>query len=63
MRKVMAAAGNKHEFLRGKELRHRFPMIQLPDLFEAVYEYDAGFLKADQCLRAYLVRSANTISY
>lgn len=41
------------EGLNAKEIRKRWPAINVPDSFEAMYEPDAGYLYSEQCITAY----------
>ena len=41
------------ERLNAEEIRKRWPMLTLPDSFEAMYEPDAGYLYSERCVTAY----------
>jgi len=55
--KTIAAAelyGIKHEMLSASEIRKKFPQFAVHDDEVAYYEYEAGFLRPERCVRAQL---------
>ncbi|WP_081965716.1 N-methyl-L-tryptophan oxidase [Paenibacillus sp. FSL H7-0357] len=52
----LAEAGKQKvrvEQLDAQEIRRRWPALNLPDSFEAMYEPDAGYLYSERCIAAY----------
>lgn len=52
----LAAAKGQHircERLDAAGIRERWPELHIPDNFEALYEPDAGYLRSEECVRAY----------
>lgn len=47
----------EHETLSGEELSERFPGFDLPDGFEAIYQPDGGFVRAEQSIVAHVERA------
>lgn len=41
------------ERLDAEEIRYRWPVLNIPERFEAMYEPDAGYLFSEQCITAY----------
>ncbi|WP_342424735.1 N-methyl-L-tryptophan oxidase [Paenibacillus sp. FSL E2-0178] len=41
------------EQLDADEIRHRWPALNVPESFEAMYEPDAGYLYSERCITAY----------
>jgi N-methyl-L-tryptophan oxidase len=41
------------ERLNAEEIRRRWPVLTIPESFEAMYEPDAGYLYSEQCVAAY----------
>ena len=46
--------GIKHEMLSASEIRKKFPQFAVQDDETAYYEYEAGFLRPERCVRAQL---------
>lgn len=46
--------GIKHDLLDAKDIRTRFPQFNISDTEYAYYEYDAGVLRPEECVRANL---------
>ena len=44
----------KHDVLDASEIRTRFPQFQVQDNEKAYFEYEAGFLRPEACIRAQL---------
>lgn len=52
--KVAKQYGIKHEMLSATEVRKRFPHFNISDNEKAYYEFEAGFLRPEECIRAQL---------
>lgn len=47
----------KHDVLSPEQARKRFPQFQVQDNEQAYYEYEAGFLRPEACVRANLLQA------
>ncbi|CAH1205390.1 N-methyl-L-tryptophan oxidase [Paenibacillus sp. JJ-223] len=50
-------AGVRYELLRASEIMKRWPGIDVPEHYEAMYEPDAGYLFSERCVQAYRQRA------
>lgn len=50
-------AGVRYELLRASEIMKRWPGIDVPEHYEAMYEPDAGYLFSERCVQTYRQRA------